>query len=59
LFAFACALLLRDILGYDVIHDKGHSLSSRQGMFQHRSGTTLLPPQYTTKPPEKSIREVE
>ena len=54
-FFTALALLLRGIKGYSIIHDKGHSLSSRRRMLAHRSGKTLLPPQYTINPPLKQL----
>ncbi len=41
--------------GYSIIHDKGHSLSSRQRVYQHRSATTILPPQYTTNQHHKQL----
>jgi hypothetical protein len=45
------AILLR----YTAIHDKANSFSSRQRMFQHRAGTTLLPHHYTIHQPVEQL----
>ncbi len=49
------ALLQRGILRYDVIHNEAYSLLSASGCFEHRRGTTLLPPQYNIKPLLKQV----
>src|SRR6266567_8318040 len=42
--------------GYSVIHDGNFpSLSSRQRVYQHRSATTILPPEYTTNQHHKQL----
>jgi len=46
------------VLGYSVIHNEGHSLLSRLGMCQHRSGRTLLPLHFTTKPPVVQLHRI-
>lgn len=52
-------LALRDIFRYDVVHDGSQLLlSSRLGVLQHRSGTTLLPPQYTMNPLYRQVHSI-
>lgn len=48
-----CAL--GKVLRYTITHERSYFLSSRRRMFQHRFGTTLLPPQYTTNPPVEQV----
>lgn len=45
---FRCGLVLRVILGYTSVHGKGHSLSSRPGVLQHRRGIRLSHPFFST-----------
>lgn len=49
-------LLQRGILGYTLTHGRNQSfLSSRLGVLQHRSGSTLLPLHYSITPPVKQV----
>ena len=56
--ALRTSLLRGIVLGYTVHTVRLQSLSSRLGMCQHRSGTTLLPLHYTINQHHKQVQEV-